>query len=313
LNYLKFAGLRPKIKQRIAYFIRARGRCGRQIPDPVKFRHLILISILKASCAPQVTRDEAVATAHHYTQVEWLPEPRHVRRGQVEIAGLSCRIGSCADKDTGRKHMEMLAALIFHPLFTFVAGMLVALCAVFLVLNSNLPPNQSAANVEAYRSSMDQVPPSGLIAGSPGEKAALDRFTSFLQSIGDVKSVRENTPQVYSADAYLDDTLMVHHGAAEIEAYFVKTSETMTSYQVTIDDVARSGDNYYVRWTMRFAAPALSGGKPVHSVGISQVRFNQEGKVAFHQDFWDSGKNFYAHLPVVGGAVGIVLKRLKSN
>jgi hypothetical protein len=35
--------------------------------------------------------------------------------------------------------------------------------------------------------------------------------------------------------------------------------------------------------------------------------------VAFHQDFWDSGKNFYAHLPVIGGAVGYVGKRLESN
>jgi hypothetical protein len=51
----------------------------------------------------------------------------------------------------------------------------------------------------------------------------------------------------------------------------------------------------------------------VTSVGVSQIRFDREGKVAFHQDFWDSGKNFYAHLPVIGGAVGYVGKRLKSN
>ena len=207
----------------------------------------------------------------------------------------------------------MLSSIIFHPLATFVAGLLVALCAVFFLLNSCAAPNTSAENVALYRSSMEKVVFSGLEAGGPGEKAALQRFSSFLQGIGDVKYVRENTLQVYSADAYLDDTLAVHHGAAEIEAYFIKTSETMTSYEVTVDDVARSGKDYYVRWTMKFAAPALSGGKPVTSVGISQIRFNREGKVAFHQDFWDSGKNFYAHLPVIGGAVGYVSKRLKSN
>ncbi len=207
----------------------------------------------------------------------------------------------------------MFLSIIFHPFATFVAGLLVALCAVFFLLNSCAAPNRSAENVALYRSSMEKVVSSGLEAGGPGEKAALQRFTSFLQGIGDVKYVRENTLQVYSADAYLDDTLAVHHGAAEIEAYFIKTSETMTDYHVTVDDVARSGNDYYVRWTMKFAAPALSGGKPVTSVGISQVRFNRDGKVAFHQDFWDSGKNFYAHLPVIGGAVGYVSKRLKSN
>ncbi len=207
----------------------------------------------------------------------------------------------------------MIASIFTHPIFTFVAGLLVALAAVFLLLNSCAYPNRSAEDVAAYRSRMEKVAASGLEADSPGEKAALERFKSFLQGIGDVRYVRENTLKVYAADAYLDDTLVLHHGAAEIEAYFVKTSETMTSYQVTIDDVARSGNDYYVRWTMVFAAPALSDGQPVHSVGVSQIRFNREGKVAFHQDFWDSGKNFYAHLPVVGGAVGFVRKRLQSN
>jgi len=195
----------------------------------------------------------------------------------------------------------------------FLAGLLVALVGIFFLLNSSLPPNQSALNVASYRAQMKKVAPSGFLAGSPGEKAALERFSAFLRGIGDIRFVKEHTLKVYAADAYLDDTLAVHHGAAEIEAYFARTSETMTHYEVEIADIARSGDDYYIRWTMVFAAPALSNGQPVHSVGISQVRFNRDGKVAFHQDFWDAGKNFFAHLPVVGGAVGYVRKRLESN
>ncbi len=184
---------------------------------------------------------------------------------------------------------------------------------VILFLNSCAAPNRSAENVEVYRAELAKVPPAGLEPGSAAETAALGRFKSFLQGIGDVAYVRENTRKAYAEDAWLDDTLVVHQGAAEIEEYFVKTSETMTSYEVTIEDVARSGSDYYVRWTMVFAAPALSGGKPCHSVGVSQVRFNPGGKVQVHKDFWDSGQNFYAHLPVVGGAVGFVRKRLEAN
>jgi SnoaL-like domain len=207
----------------------------------------------------------------------------------------------------------MKFSTLTHPLVTFSAGLLIAVIAIFLLLNFFAVPNKSVEAVNSYRSSMEKVAASGLAAGGPGEIAALERFKAFLQGIGDVKYVRENTLKVYAGDAYLDDTLVVHRGAAEIEAYFVKTSETMTHYQVTIDDVARSGNDYYVRWTMVFSAPALSGGKPVHSIGISQIRLNREGQVEFHQDFWDSGKNFFAHLPVIGGAVGFVRKRLDSN
>ncbi len=194
-----------------------------------------------------------------------------------------------------------------------VAGILIALGGVYFTLKINANPNRSAEDIEYYRSRMEKVEAGGLEAGGPGEKAAISRLRSFLQGIGDAKFVRENTLKVYAADAHLDDTLVIHHGAAEIEAYFVKTSETMTSYHLTVDDVARSGNDYYIRWTMVFSAPVLSGGSQVHSVGISQIRFNREGKVEFHQDFWDSGKNFYGHLPVIGGAIEIVRKRLNSN
>lgn len=207
----------------------------------------------------------------------------------------------------------MSSTVLTHPAFTFVGGIVVTLAAVFVFLKSNTAPNDSAAAVAGYNAQLEKVVASGLESGSPGEKAALDRFTGFLQGIGDVKFVRANASKVYASTAYLDDTLAIHRGEAEIEAYFTKTSETMKSYEVTINDIAKSGDDYYVRWTMVFAAPALSGGEPVHSIGVSQVRFNREGKVEFHQDFWDSGKNFHGHLPGVGGAVGFVRKRLQSN
>jgi len=42
---------------------------------------LCLFSVLLASCATRVTRDQAVATAYRYTQVRWLPEHRHIRHG----------------------------------------------------------------------------------------------------------------------------------------------------------------------------------------------------------------------------------------
>jgi SnoaL-like domain len=207
----------------------------------------------------------------------------------------------------------MTISILIHPLTTFMGGFALAICTVFLFLSCSASPNQSAEAIANYRTAMAKVSSSGLKPGSPGEVAALERFKTFLQSISDSKYLRANTTNVYSADAYLDDTLAIHHGVAEIEAYFLKTSAAMTDYKVTIEDTARSGDDFYIRWTMIFAAPVLSGGKPIHSEGISQVRFNREGKVAFHRDFWDSGQNFYAHLPVVGGAVGFVRKRLQSN
>jgi cell wall-associated NlpC family hydrolase len=41
----------------------------------------VIAAVAVTSCAPTVTRDEAIATAHAYTRVLWMPEDRHVRHG----------------------------------------------------------------------------------------------------------------------------------------------------------------------------------------------------------------------------------------
>lgn len=209
--------------------------------------------------------------------------------------------------------MTVTFAIITHPLTTFIAGALLTLVLTGCVLKTSAQKNQSAEFIANYHRKVDAAGQQNWAPGSAEEKAALDRFTGFLQGIGDANFIKENTSKIYSADAFLDDTLVVHHGAAAIERYFVKTAGNMTRCDVKIDDIAHSGKDYYVRWTMVFEAPALSKGQPVHSVGISQVRFDREGKVSFHQDFWDAGKNFYEHLPVAGGVIGFIRKRLEDS
>jgi hypothetical protein len=51
----------------------------------------------------------------------------------------------------------MLMSVFQHPLFTFVAGILVSLCAVFFLLNSCAAPNRSSEKVALYRKSMEKV------------------------------------------------------------------------------------------------------------------------------------------------------------
>lgn len=198
-----------------------------------------------------------------------------------------------------------------HPAFTFAAGATLAMVAIALLAVSCTPPNQTAAIVESYRNEMARAGTAGPAPGTTAEREAVERFGAFLQGLASEEFVRENTSKTYTEDAFLNDTLVTHHGNREIEAYFVETSRAMTHFEVSIDDVARSGADHYIRWTMVFAAPALAKGEKVHSTGISQVRFAADGRVAFHQDFWDSGENFFGRLPVAGGAIGIIRKRLQ--
>ncbi|MGJ8697705.1 MAG: nuclear transport factor 2 family protein [Verrucomicrobiaceae bacterium] len=204
-----------------------------------------------------------------------------------------------------------MTSFLINPITTFVAGSILTLLVLGFSLSSATGPNLTADKVKAYRAAMAKAGINGPAAGSPEEKAALERFQNFLKNVGDKDYIEQETAKAYAPGAYLDDTIVTHHGPKEIKAYFLQTADTMTAFEVTIDDVSRSGPDHYVRWTMIFSAPKLGGGEPIHSVGISQVRFNEEGQVAFHQDFWDSGQNIYGQIPVVGGLINIIQNRMK--
>jgi len=183
---------------------------------------------------------------------------------------------------------------------------LLVLLAVAILIPACAPNPNTSARVKEYKDSLSKT--SNATAGS---KASIDAFTTFLQRLGEPGYAKEHTSKVYAKDAYLNDTIVTHHGPEEIQAYFEETAKTMTTYEVTTDQIVSSGPDHYVRWTMVFSAPKLNGGEPVESVGISHVRFNEEGKVIMHQDFWDSGTNIYGQIPVLGGAIETVRRRFE--
>ena len=204
-----------------------------------------------------------------------------------------------------------MTAYLFHPLTTFIAGALLSLIILALVLKSSSEPNHTEGLVQTYEDAMTKAGEQGPAPGTPEEEAALATFTNFLKNVGNKEYIEQQTAKAYAPDAFLDDTIVTHYGPEEIKKYFLATAETMTSFEVRILDHARSGHDHYVRWKMIFSAPKLGGGTPIHSVGMSQVRFTKDGQVAFHQDFWDSGKNIYGQIPIVGGVISIIRNRMK--
>ena len=73
--------------------------------------------------------------------------------------------------------------------------------------------------------------------------------------------------------------------------------------------MAREG-NYYFRWQMTIRFKRLARGEEQRSIGMTHVRFDPEGKVVLHQDFWDSAAGLFEHVPVLGWMLRRVKQRL---
>lgn len=138
--------------------------------------------------------------------------------------------------------------------------------------------------------------------GSAGEKEAIAGFENFLAHL-DEKTAREQTEKVYAPSAFLNDTLKTTRGSPAIRDYFIKTAQGLNSMTVVFDDVAVSGSNYYFRWTMETRMKHLAPGKIVRTIGITMVRFDPQGRVLLHQDFWDSAQGVWDHVPMLGSVI----------
>ncbi len=146
----------------------------------------------------------------------------------------------------------------------------------------------------------------GVNLSAAESEAAIGRFREFFKNVTP-ESLREKTAGLYAEDVWFNDTLKTLRGRAALEAYFLKTMDHVDLFQTEVNDVARSNGDFYVRWTMDIR---FKGAKePVRTIGVSLLRFDREGRVVLHQDFWDSAAGFYEHLPVLGG----VMRWIKSK
>jgi hypothetical protein len=112
--------------------------------------------------------------------------------------------------------------------------------------------------------------------------------------------------EVYAEDAWFNDTIATEVGIDAIEHYLLKTACGAELVQAKIDDVAVSGADCYVRWTMEIRAKNLAGGQPIVTSGISQLRFDPAGRIVLHQDYWNPAAGIYQHLPLLGPAIRFV-------
>ena len=51
-------------------------------------------------------------------------------------------------------------------------------------------------------------------------------------------------------------------------------------------------------------------GRDTWTVGMSHLRFNAQGLVVYHQDYWNATDGIFRHIPILGNMINAVIKRL---
>jgi steroid delta-isomerase len=126
----------------------------------------------------------------------------------------------------------------------------------------------------------------------------VDRFQKFWQTLSPESLAR--LPLIYSDEAYFRDPFNEVHGVYAIRGLLEEMFERLDEPTFRILEVVQQGDSAFLLWNFDFRIRILSPRRLRRIHGASHIRFNAEGRVEWHRDYWDAAGELYTQLPIVG-------------
>ena len=164
----------------------------------------------------------------------------------------------------------------------------------FILLSACSGNTMQSAYLDDYRKAIS-------VEGSKpiNEAEAVKGFIAVFNQVqhGDVATIINET---YAETLYFNDPFRTITDRNELIDYMQQTGHQVDHLEVQIEDIALSKQDIYVRWVMRMQFSVMGKKVDSESIGISQLRFDEDGKIILHQDFWDGVDGFYQYLPIIG-------------
>ncbi len=151
---------------------------------------------------------------------------------------------------------------------------------------------------ESYRTVEKSVPG---VAGCHND--SVDRFLLLFSPL-DAKYIDQNIDSVYADPLYFNDTLVTLKGRDALREHLIKTAERLDQMSLEVLQLicSENSSDVFVLWQMDAQFPLFNKPRLSSTIGISQLRVDENGLIQFHQDFWDSSQGLDQHLPLLGPA-----------
>lgn len=136
---------------------------------------------------------------------------------------------------------------------------------------------------------------------------------AILQQFAEVyRHIDADTPArmaaLYAEAVVFRDPVHEIHGLAAVQAYTAALGRRVLECGFDCRHWLVDGEQAAVQWQMHLRHPALQGGRPLTVRGMSHLRFGH--RISFHEDFYDLGALIYEQVPVLGGSVRWLRRRL---
>ena len=139
---------------------------------------------------------------------------------------------------------------------------------------------------------------------------AIDELVRFFETLseGSVERLGEH----YAVDAWFKDPFNEVRGVAAIARIFRHMFAQLDAPRFVVTERIVEANAAMLAWEFHFRArtPGLRGAQCIR--GVTHLRFDSEGKVDYHRDYWDAAEELYARLPLLGALLRALRRRIAA-
>jgi len=116
---------------------------------------------------------------------------------------------------------------------------------------------------------------------------------------------------IYAPGAFFKDPFHEVRGVQAIGAIYRRMFEQVDEPRFVIASSMSQDADAFLTWHFHFRMKHFSRApQTIH--GASHLRFDPDGRIHYHRDYWDSAEELYEKLPLLGGLIRILRRRAAS-
>lgn len=126
----------------------------------------------------------------------------------------------------------------------------------------------------------------------------LEKLVDFFQTLTPVSVQR--FPEFYHRDAWFKDPFNTVSGVRNIQHIFEHMFRQVEDPRFVVTEQMTDGENAMLLWDFHFYSRITGRQRRQTIRGATHLRFNKQGLVTYHRDYWDAASEVYMGIPVLG-------------
>jgi len=115
---------------------------------------------------------------------------------------------------------------------------------------------------------------------------------------------------LYAEDIQFRDPFHAINGLPGLSVYFESMMQDLIECRFEFHHSVELASEAVLFWSMHYRHKKIAGEKLLKLSGSSHLKFND--KIYFHRDYFDAGSMLYEHLPVIGGIIRWIKRRISA-